>query len=243
MVTAARQLARTTSLGYVRPGYRPRGWRRRSLFILQGLPNIGPARGRALLEAFGSVAAIMTADADALAKVDGIGSGVAASILKAVGGEPGPPLEPGSGRAGRDWQTSVADGPPGLGDDEGRRGDRCRPGLSRKIPLDAVAACHHDHAYCTRIRRSREARARIHSRFGRSCRCRPRGGYARRSQPKAGYRRTAHGVLRSGHRPASRRETSGNGSGAQGPGRGRRWTQSSAGRASKLERQRTVRLP
>jgi Fanconi anemia group M protein len=105
MVTAARQLARTTSLGYARPGYRPRGWRRRCLFILQGLPNIGPARGKALLEAFGSVAAIMTADADRLAEVEGIGSGVAASILKAVGSEPAPPLEPASRCTGRDWQT------------------------------------------------------------------------------------------------------------------------------------------
>ena len=108
MVTAARQLARTTSLGYARPGYRPRGWRGRSLFILQGLPNIGPARGKALLEAFGSVAAIMTADADRLAQVEGIGSGVAASILKAVGSEPAPPPEPVSGRARRDWQTRLS---------------------------------------------------------------------------------------------------------------------------------------
>ena len=107
MVTAARQLARTTSLGYARPGYRPRGWRRRSLFILQGLPNIGPARGKALLESFGSVAAIMTADADRLTEVDGIGSEVAASILKAVGTEPALPLEPASGCAGRDWQTRL----------------------------------------------------------------------------------------------------------------------------------------
>jgi Fanconi anemia group M protein len=88
IVTAGRQLARTTSLSHVRPGYRPKGWRRRALFILQGLPNIGPARAQALLEAFGSVGAVMSANADLLADVEGIGIGAAASIARAIGDEP-----------------------------------------------------------------------------------------------------------------------------------------------------------
>ena len=95
MVTAARQLARTSGLAHVRPGYRPRGWRHRALFILQGLPGVGPARAGALLDTFASVAAVMAADADRLAVVDGVGSVVAAGILKAISAEPPPdPSDP-----------------------------------------------------------------------------------------------------------------------------------------------------
>jgi Fanconi anemia group M protein len=90
MVTAARQLARTTSLAHVRPGYRPKGWRRRALFILQGLPWVGPGRAAALLDAFGSVAAVMAADTERLARVDGTGLRVAERIAKAIGAEPEP---------------------------------------------------------------------------------------------------------------------------------------------------------
>ena len=92
MVTAGRQLARTTSLSHVRPGYRPKGWRRRALFILQGLPNVGPARAQALLEAFGSVGAVMSANTAMLADVEGIGVGTAASIARAIGDEPAQPV-------------------------------------------------------------------------------------------------------------------------------------------------------
>jgi len=88
IVAAGRQLARSTSLGYARPGYRPKGWRRRSSFILQGLPNVGPARAQALLDSFGSVAAVMAADFERLANVEGIGERVAASIARALGPEP-----------------------------------------------------------------------------------------------------------------------------------------------------------
>ena len=87
MVCAARQMARTTSVARVRPGYRPKGWRRRALFILQGLPGIGPGRAGALIDAFGSVAAVMAADAEGLARVDGIGMQVAERIRKATGNE------------------------------------------------------------------------------------------------------------------------------------------------------------
>jgi DNA excision repair protein ERCC-4 len=117
MVTAARQLAQAMSLAHLRPGYRPKGWRRRALFILQGLPHVGPDRARALLDAFGSVAAIVSADAKRLAEVDGIGAGVSASILKAIGAEP-PPDPPGEvqdpalvGRWRRTWNRMHESGP------------------------------------------------------------------------------------------------------------------------------------
>ena len=87
IATAAHQLCDPLDIPYVRPGYRPAGWRRRALYILQGLPWIGPRRARALLERFGSVEAIVTADVSALAEVAGIGEGVARSIREALGGE------------------------------------------------------------------------------------------------------------------------------------------------------------
>lgn len=88
IVTAARQLGEPVSIPYVRPGYRPKGWRRRALHILQGLPGVGPRRASALLAEFGSVAAVAVADAKALAGVRGVGSGLARSIRDAVGPEP-----------------------------------------------------------------------------------------------------------------------------------------------------------
>jgi ERCC4-type nuclease len=87
IATAARQLGEPFDIAYVRPGYRPTGWRKRALYILQGLPGVGPQRARALLQRFGSVAAVVAADTPALAQVFGIGSGVAGSIREAVGDE------------------------------------------------------------------------------------------------------------------------------------------------------------
>ena len=83
----ARQAARSFSLGYVRPGYRPTGWRKRALFILQGLPGIGPSRAAALIAAFGSVQGVISADEPALKRVSGIGERVARMIRQAVAPE------------------------------------------------------------------------------------------------------------------------------------------------------------
>lgn len=88
IATAIRQLCAPIDIPYVRPGYRPSGWRRRALYILQGLPCVGPRRARALLERFGSVAAVVTADASTLADVAGIGDAVARSIRGALGRNP-----------------------------------------------------------------------------------------------------------------------------------------------------------
>lgn len=68
-----------------RPGYRPKGRRARQLFLLQGLPGVGSERAARLLERFGSVEAVMTASADELATIDGIGDAIASRIRQAVG--------------------------------------------------------------------------------------------------------------------------------------------------------------
>ncbi len=75
--------------GLPRPGYRPKGRRARQLFVLQGLPGIGPERAARLLEHFGSVSAVFTASAEALTAVAGIGPAVAGRIRWLLEGEPG----------------------------------------------------------------------------------------------------------------------------------------------------------
>lgn len=88
ILTAARQTLRPFTLGYARPGYRPTGWRKRALFILQGLPGVGPSRAAALLGAFGSIQGAFSADEAALKNVTGIGTHVARKIRVAVSPSP-----------------------------------------------------------------------------------------------------------------------------------------------------------
>ena len=67
-----------------RRGRRPKGkaaWQR---YLLQGLPGIGPARAARLLDHFGTVEAVVTADAAALAAVPGIGANTARALRWAV---------------------------------------------------------------------------------------------------------------------------------------------------------------
>ncbi len=84
LVYIARQARRSAQGGLPRPGYRPKGKRARQLFLLQGLPGVGPERAARLLERFGSVQAIMTASADDLATVDGIGKKTAAKMRRII---------------------------------------------------------------------------------------------------------------------------------------------------------------
>jgi ERCC4-type nuclease len=83
---AARQRRRAQTGATPRPagGTRPTGKRKTQLHVLQGLPNVGPARARRLLEAFGSVEDVMTAPVEALTSVEGIGSKTARSVRWAV---------------------------------------------------------------------------------------------------------------------------------------------------------------
>ena len=67
-----------------RPGYRPRGKRARQLFILQGLPGIGPERARRLLARFGTIEAVVNARPEELQLVEGIGKQVAEKLRWSV---------------------------------------------------------------------------------------------------------------------------------------------------------------
>lgn len=87
---AARQLRASRDGALRRPavGRRPRGKRRAQLQLLQGLPGVGPARARRLLQAFGSVEAVCSAGVHELTEVYGIGPATARAIRWVVG-EPG----------------------------------------------------------------------------------------------------------------------------------------------------------
>jgi DNA excision repair protein ERCC-4 len=89
LIYLGRQVQRAARGGLPRPGYRPKGKRARQLYLLQGLPGIGPARAAQLLERFGSVQAVITASADDLGAVDGIGQKTAGRMRWAVQEPPG----------------------------------------------------------------------------------------------------------------------------------------------------------
>ena len=57
----------------LRGGYRPKRLKSKQLYLLQGLPNVGPMLAKRLIEHFKSVSMIMTATAEELTRVDGIG--------------------------------------------------------------------------------------------------------------------------------------------------------------------------
>ncbi len=95
LVYAGRQMQRHEAFNSVRFGRRPKRKRRLQLHILQGLPGIGPARAAQLLERFGTVQAVMTATAEHLHEVAGLGPKTVATIQDALREIPltyGPPI-------------------------------------------------------------------------------------------------------------------------------------------------------
>jgi ERCC4-type nuclease len=84
MVYLSRQAQRFARGALPRKGYRPKGKRARQLYILQGLPGIGPGRAAKLLEQFGSVEGVATATAAELTVIDGIGETTAEKIRWAL---------------------------------------------------------------------------------------------------------------------------------------------------------------
>lgn len=89
---------RVTPGGARRPeSVRPRGPRKRPVpaglrarqqtrAILGAIEGVGPARARSLTETFGSLAAVLAADHDELARVPGVGTRLAARIRQALEG-------------------------------------------------------------------------------------------------------------------------------------------------------------
>ena len=84
IVYATRQINAVAKGAVQRAGYRPKGKRKRQLFILQGLPGVGRERAKHLLDKFGSVEAIINASINDLQSIRGIGKNVAEDIKWAV---------------------------------------------------------------------------------------------------------------------------------------------------------------
>jgi len=63
---------------------KPKRLASRRLFLLQGLPGVGPALAHRLLSHFGSIERVLTADASALTEVRGVGAKKAARIRELV---------------------------------------------------------------------------------------------------------------------------------------------------------------
>jgi ERCC4-type nuclease len=86
ILLAADQLQRRDSAAPKRQGYHPKGLTRQQSFLLQAIPEIGPARAKLLLDTFGSPAGVASATVEDLQAVDGIGEVAAKSIYRVFHG-------------------------------------------------------------------------------------------------------------------------------------------------------------
>ncbi len=84
MLFAARQGRAFAVAALPRKGGRPSGKRARQLYILQGLPGVGPERAQRLLARFGSVGAVIEASGAELCSVSGIGERTARAVRWSV---------------------------------------------------------------------------------------------------------------------------------------------------------------
>jgi DNA excision repair protein ERCC-4 len=91
-----RQVESCSDVVPLRGGYRPKRLKSRQLYILQGLPQVGPTVARRLLDYFGSVSKMMQASIEELMRVEGIGKGSAKKIRDVLDAE---------------WNTSVLGSP------------------------------------------------------------------------------------------------------------------------------------
>jgi ERCC4-type nuclease len=83
---AADQLQRRSSTAPKRQGYHPKGLARQQSFLLQAIPEIGPAKAKLLLDTFGSPAGVASAMVEQLRAVDGIGEVAATSVYRVFHG-------------------------------------------------------------------------------------------------------------------------------------------------------------
>ncbi len=82
-----RQVESCSDVVPLRGGYRPKRLKSRQLYILQGLPQVGPNVARRLLNHFGSVSKMMQASIEELMRVEGIGKASAKKIRDVLDAE------------------------------------------------------------------------------------------------------------------------------------------------------------
>ena len=80
MVTVGRQDEVVTDVVPLRGGYRPKKLKTRQLYLLQGLPDVGPKLAKRLLNHFHSVGRVMSATVEELTEVEGVGNARAGKI-------------------------------------------------------------------------------------------------------------------------------------------------------------------
>ena len=68
----------------LRGGYRPKRLKSRQLYLLQGLPQVGPMLAKRLIEYFGSVSSVINATIEELTQVEGIGKVSAVKIREVL---------------------------------------------------------------------------------------------------------------------------------------------------------------
>ena len=71
----------------LRGGYRPKRLKTKQLYLLQGLPQVGPMLAKRLIEHFESVSNIINASIEELMEVEGIGTSVASTIREVLDSE------------------------------------------------------------------------------------------------------------------------------------------------------------
>ncbi|MEW6184984.1 MAG: ERCC4 domain-containing protein [Thermodesulfobacteriota bacterium] len=82
-----RQEERFSDVVPLRGGYRPKRLKSRQLYVLQGLPQVGPTLAKRLLDHFGAVSKIMQAPVEELLKVEGVGKESANKIREVLDAE------------------------------------------------------------------------------------------------------------------------------------------------------------
>lgn len=87
LLMIGRQDETFTDVVPLRGGYRPKRLKNRQLFILQGLPGVGPLLAKRFLEHFGTVSRVMSATAEQLTEVEGVGNRSADKILAVLNAE------------------------------------------------------------------------------------------------------------------------------------------------------------
>ena len=87
MKIIARQEKNNIEVLNLRGGYRPKRLVSKKLYLLQGLPQIGPMLAKRLLKHFKSVSKIMNASTEELREIDGIGNVAANQIRKLLDSE------------------------------------------------------------------------------------------------------------------------------------------------------------
>jgi ERCC4-type nuclease len=83
LLMIGRQIETCISVVPLRGGYRPKRLKSQQLYILQGLPQVGPKLAKRLMNHIKSVSNVMNASVQALTEVDGIGK-VTAGKIRAV---------------------------------------------------------------------------------------------------------------------------------------------------------------